>query len=281
MRRYLTLLLVPFATAAMLVACGPGDGTTPDANGGAALDEPLGGAGDTLGGTTEAPETSLPPTADVPADTGDDLAAGGGAADTPGAGMADTPAAGGEVAGGGAGDAAAPPAAGADVAEEPAAGQDAAETPAAGEAPADEAAQAEGDQGVAGGGAAPAAGEPVTITLTASDQGVLVQSVAGAADPDSVAQAEDTNPDLNLTVGQRYEIVYQGAGEFVLMNAAGDPLLASGATEGSFAQDADVDFQAQADRISFTLTDALAQELDHYAAGTDLSQEGNIAIQGG
>lgn len=276
MRRYLTLLLVPFATAAMLVACGPGDGTTPDANGGAALDEPLGGAGDTLGGTTEAPETSLPPTADVPADTGDDLAAGGGAADTPGAGMADTPAAGGEVAGGGAGDAAAPPAAGADVAEEPAAGQDAAETP-----PADEAAQAEGDQGVAGGGAAPAAGEPVTITLTASDQGVLVQSVAGAADPDSVAQAEDTNPDLNLTVGQRYEIVYQGAGEFVLMNAAGDPLLASGATEGSFAQDADVDFQAQADRISFTLTDALAQELDHYAAGTDLSQEGNIAIQGG
>lgn len=276
MRRYLTLLLVPFATAAMLVACGPGDGTTPDANGGAALDEPLGGAGDTLGGTTEAPETSLPPTADVPADTGDDLAAGGGAADTPGAGMADTPAAGGEVAGGGAGDAAAPPAAGADVAEEPAAGQDAAETPAA-----DEAAQAEGDQGVAGGGAAPAAGEPVTITLTASDQGVLVQSVAGAADPDSVAQAEDTNPDLNLTVGQRYEIVYQGAGEFVLMNAAGDPLLASGATEGSFAQDADVDFQAQADRISFTLTDALAQELDHYAAGTDLSQEGNIAIQGG
>jgi hypothetical protein len=135
---------------------------------------------------------------------------------------------------------------------------------------------AEGDE-VAGGGAAAPAGEPVVITFTQAAEGVAVQNVQGAEDAEAVAATDQPNPDLNLTVGQRYEFTFDGEGDLVFFDAANQPLLTSAGAEGTFAQDADVAAETEEGRVAFTLTEELAQEIDHYAVGPE-EQGGTVNV---
>jgi hypothetical protein len=242
MKQKLLMLLAVLLTGGMLVACGPGDEFAEDGavdGGGGVVDEPLGGdaeGADTFGDTGDA--------------VGDDAAAD------------ETV----EL----------------DLEEEETTDADAAvdgeveadvetETDVAAEG--DAAAEAEGDE-VAGGGAAAPAGQPVVITFTQAAEGVAVENVEGAEDAEAVAATDQPNPDLNLTVGQRYEFAFDGEGDLVFFDANNEPLLTSAGTEGAFAEDADVAAETEDGRVSFTLTEELAQEIDHYAVGPE--EQGGI-----
>jgi hypothetical protein len=259
MKQKLLMLLAVLLTGGMLVACGPGDEFAEDGavdGGGGVVDEPLGGdagGADTFGDTGDAAggdEAAADETVEL--DLGDEAATDADAA------------AGGEVE--------------ADVETEAetetdvAAEGDAAEGDAAAEAEGD----AEGDE-VAGGGAAAPAGQPVVITFTQAAEGVAVQNVEGAEDAEAVAATDQPNPDLNLTVGQRYEFTYDGEGDLVFFDADNQPLLTSAGTEGAFAEDADVAAETEEGRVSFTLTEELAQEIDHYAVGPE-EQGGTVNV---
>lgn len=237
MKQKLLMLLAVLLTGGILVACGPGDEFAED-NGGGVVDEPLGAeTTDTFDNDTTAFGDEVEP--DTAADAGETVEMDLGED--------------------------------AEVAEDAAAD---AET----DFETDEttAADAEGDEGeVAGGGAAPAAGETVVVTLSQAAEGVAVENIEGADDAESIASTDESNPDLNLTVGQRYEFAYDGEGDLVFFNGDNEPLLSSAGTESAFAADADVQAEMEDGRISFTLTEELAQEIDHYAAGPE-EQGGQI-----
>lgn len=121
----------------------------------------------------------------------------------------------------------------------------------------------------------------VTIVLNASDNGIQVADISGTDTPDQIAASEEQNPTLNLTVGQRYTLSLQNAGELALLDASGNVLLASNGSEGTLTDDGGVDFQADGSSLSFTLTQDLADQIDRYATGTDLAQGGQIAVSEG
>lgn len=246
MKQKLLTLLAVLLTGGILVACGPGDETAQDPAGGGVVDEPLAG---------EPGE----------ADTFGDPAA----ADTFDEGAAEEPTAEGETV---EMDLEEP------VAEEDAPADDAAAADAEeGDIGADVTAEAdaEGEEVAGGGAAAPAEGEAIVINFSQAAEGVAVDNVQGAEDAEQVANTEETNPALNLTVGERYEFAYDGEGDLVFLNADDQPILSTAGTDSAFAEDSEVAAESQDGRLSFTLTEDLAQELDHYAAGPD-EQGGQI-----
>ena len=272
MKQKLMMLFAVLLTGGMLVACGPGDGTGADevGGGGGVVDEPLegteGGALD--GGALDGGDTAL--NGDVA--TGDDAALEEPAAEE-GVGAEGDVAAEGEEIQLDVEEDAEVPVESADQAaqDEPAAG---AEEPAA-EQPAEEQ-PAEGEE-VAGGGAAPAQGEPVTITFTQAAEGVAVENIQGAEDAQSIAETGQPNPDLTLTTGQRYEFSYDGEGDLVFYNANDEELLSTAGTDSQFAQDSEVQAETGDGQLSFTLTEQLAQEIDRYAVGPD-QQGGQVNV---
>lgn len=246
MKQKLLYLLAVLLTGGMLVACGPGDETADDgiAGGGGVVEDPLTADGDDAFGA-DAGETDF---------AGDDndvaVAEEGEDADFAEEAEAET------------------------TIEDPFAsveGEEAEETEEA------EMAEAEGEE-VAGGGAAAPAGEPIVITFSQAAEGVAVENVRGGDDSQEIASTDETNPDLNLTTGQRYEFEYDGEGDFVIYNSDNEPVLSSAGTDSAFAQDAEVDVQAENGRLSFTLTEELGQELDHYAVGQG-EQGGRINVE--
>ncbi|MEX2534337.1 MAG: hypothetical protein WD273_01960 [Trueperaceae bacterium] len=264
MKQKLLMLLAVLLTGGMLVACGPGDGTDETiGGGGGVVDEPLGndlGADDTFGDDTAVFEddtlgddvaaddetVGADPLGDADAvDTTDDAALG----EDAGFGDAQDTEVEGETVEMNLGD---------DAAVE---GDDAAVE---GEAEVD----AEGEE-VAGGGAAPAAGETIVVTFSEAAEGIAVENIQGAQDAEAIASTGEANPDLNLTVGQRYDFMYDGDGDLVFYNTDGEELLSTAGTEGAYGQDSEVAVEVEDGRLSFTLTDQLAQEIDRYSAGVD------------
>lgn len=268
MKQKLLYFLAVLLTGGMLVACGPGDETADDgvAGGGGVVEDPLTAEGDDAfgadaGETDFAGEDNEAEDAEF-AEEGDDVdvaVAEEGEADD------------------------------AEFAEETEAettiedpfasveGEETEETAEGEETEEAEMAEAEGEE-VAGGGAAAPAGEPVVITFTQAAEGVAVENVRGGDDSQEIASTDETNPDLNLTTGQRYEFEYDGEGDFVIYNSDNEPILSSAGTDSAFAQDAEVDAQAENGKLSFTLTEELGQELDHYAVGPD-EQGGRINVE--
>lgn len=241
MKRKLLMLLAVLLTGGMLAACGPGDEFADDTGGGV-VDEPLGAE------TTDTVE------GDIAADTFDDDAA----VDTTADADADAEVEGETVE--------------MDLDDETVATEEDADS----EVSAEEAAEGEettaetAEEGeVAGGGAAPAEGEAIVVTFSQAAEGVAVENVQGADDAESIAATDESNPDLNLTVGQRYEFEYDGEGDLVFFNSDNEALLSSAGTDSAFAQDSDVQAEMQDGKVSFTLTEELAQEIDHYAVGPD------------
>lgn len=252
MKHKLMMLLAVLLTGGMLVACGPGEDEATDTTGDAGVvDEPLteeNGVDTDLGADMTAEETE--PLAEEEAEdpdatvelTPDEEAAEAETAETEDAAADQTP-----------GDA--------DVAQEETEQQDA-------QAQAEEQIDAEGD--VAGGGAAaPAEGEAITVTLTQAAEGVSVENVQGAQDAQQVASTEETNPELTLSSGQRYEFSWDGEGDLVFYDSNDQPIFSTAGTDSEFANDEEVNAVMESDQIAFTVTEDLAQQLARYAAGPD------------
>lgn len=254
MKQKLLTLLAVLLTGGILVACGPGDETTADGGGAGIVDEPvvdqpLGDADDTF--TADTAETDTADDVDINAETTDAEVGTDATADA----EADT--------------------FGENETEEVAADDTEVELDLADEGDAEGEPVAEGDQGeeVAGGGAAAPAGEAIVITFSQAAEGVAVENVDGG-DAESIADTEESNPDLNLSTGQRYEFVYDGEGDLVFYNSDGEALLST-TGQGAFVDDSEVSAQAEDGRISFTMTEDLAQEIDRYAAGPE-EQGGSV-----
>lgn len=117
-----------------------------------------------------------------------------------------------------------------------------------------------------------------TDTGGAGDQAAVVTlgeslNVMEAQAPATAA----SETELELAVGERYEIRTEGQGDLMLENDAGDPLLATGDEEGTFEQDQDVAFEGGENSVTFTLTEELAQELAALSQGEQRLQ---VRVQG-
>jgi plastocyanin len=122
---------------------------------------------------------------------------------------------------------------------------------------------------------------PVIITLdNVSATAWVVTSVEGA---EGIADLEAENAALTLEVGTRYRFVNNGganAHPLDFRDAEGNFLLAQGSTEGSFESDTEVDFVADSEGVTFTLTQALADQLATYYCTFHPPMTGDITIAG-
>ena len=110
-----------------------------------------------------------------------------------------------------------------------------------------------------------------------------VTSVEGA---DNFAATGEDNAALRLEVGKRYRFDLSGVNSDVHpfeLNGEGDEnlMLAQNALTGSFEDDEAVNFKAEDDAITFTLTAALAAELQRYNCGVHTgSMRGGVSVSG-
>jgi hypothetical protein len=112
----------------------------------------------------------------------------------------------------------------------------------------------------------PSTDEVITLTFSASSsQDYTLERVEGAT---GVA-TPGADPELTLTVGKRYRIINQalGAHPFALSSSptysAANLLLKEDGT-GSFVADTTVNYVKNSDGFTFTLTQALADQLKSY-----------------
>jgi len=93
----------------------------------------------------------------------------------------------------------------------------------------------------------------------------------------SVAPTGEENPTLTFEVGQRYAVENRGipAHPFALRAADDSPLLSQSA-EGSYEDDADVDWVDNDETFAFTLTEALAADIDYYICTAHPSMRGDV-----
>lgn len=105
----------------------------------------------------------------------------------------------------------------------------------------------------------------VTITLQNVDSSAwVVTSVEGA---EGVAKLATENTPITLTVGQRYHFVNLGTVQIhplALRGKDGDSLLNQRPQDRPFETDPVVDFVADDAGITFTLTEALAEQIGAY-----------------
>lgn len=124
--------------------------------------------------------------------------------------------------------------------------------------------------------------DEVTLTINNIDAAAwYVVSVDGADDVAAEGE-ENANPAWQLSVGTRYRINNQGGSahplELLSDDATAPPLL-SQADEGTFESDTEVDYKEDADGITFTLTQALADELASYICTFHSGMEGSIITE--
>lgn len=107
--------------------------------------------------------------------------------------------------------------------------------------------------------------QEVTVTFQNLDSSAwLVTQVQGA---EGVAKLDTENTPITLTVGQRYRFVNLGTLQIhplALRGKDGESLLNQRPQDRPFETDPEVDFRADDEGISFTLTAALAAQLGSY-----------------
>jgi len=141
-----------------------------------------------------------------------------------------------------------------------------------------------------------------TVTVSLDNVGSSAWEVI-AVDDDDVAPQETENPTLQLQVGTRYVVENGGwsVHPLAFRDAGGDALLSqdengsNGGDSGdspyysgvssarlfdshTFADDPDVDWRDDGDEVAFTLTEALAAELDRYICTVHSSMVGDVSI---
>jgi plastocyanin len=127
-----------------------------------------------------------------------------------------------------------------------------------------------------------AAAEGVTITLEAVGLSAWTVTAVEGASPEEVGELSVENPTLSLEVGRRYHFDVSGVDSSYhpldLRDAEGNVLLAQGAQEGAFAADEEVAFEANADAVVFTLSEALSEVIATYHCTVHPPMVGEIAV---
>jgi hypothetical protein len=116
----------------------------------------------------------------------------------------------------------------------------------------------------------------VTFTITnVGFSAYIVTQVEGAEV--EVAEVGANNAPWTLEVGKRYRIVNLAGTAHPLLLRSGQEVLLSQRGGGRFADDAEVAFERDDEGIAFTLTEALAKELDNYVCAFHPTMTGIIA----
>ncbi|WP_296622800.1 hypothetical protein [Marivirga sp.] len=118
------------------------------------------------------------------------------------------------------------------------------------------------------------------VGMTVANSGSTAYFVSGINGNEDVTTLNEDNSTWQLTVGTRYELTVTGASShpFALRDIEDNILLSMNDVDGNFEGDMDVDFQTSGTSFSFTLTQALADELDNYVCTVHLGMTGGIAI---
>jgi plastocyanin len=125
----------------------------------------------------------------------------------------------------------------------------------------------------------------ITLTFSASSaQDYTLESVEGAT---TVGAAGALDPEITLEVGKRYRIINKalGAHPFALSGSetynSSSVLLGDSSVSmmGSFETNADVKFVENTDGFTFTLTQALADQLKSYLCIFHSSMFGKVTVQ--
>lgn len=118
--------------------------------------------------------------------------------------------------------------------------------------------------------------EAVTVTLDNEGASAwLIQSADEDVGPTGVS-----NPTLSLTVGTRYRFENLGwSGHPLAFRDAADAPLLTQDGQGSFEDDAAVDWVDNGDDLAFTVTEALADELDNYVCTVHPAMEGTVEAE--
>jgi hypothetical protein len=117
------------------------------------------------------------------------------------------------------------------------------------------------------------------VVITMENVGNEAWVVSGIDGNQNVASVDEENPTLTLQVGNRYRIENLAAAEhpLELLDADGNVLLAQGGA-GTLADDGEIAYAEDANGVSFTLTEALAEQLAGYQCGVHPEMAGDIEI---
>lgn len=118
------------------------------------------------------------------------------------------------------------------------------------------------------------------VEMTVGNNGATAYFVSEITGNEEVTSLNEDNSAWELTVGTRYVLTVSGASShpFALRNSDNSILLSMNSVEGSFEDDADVDFQTNGTSFSFTLTQALADEINNYVCTVHLGMTGSITV---
>ncbi len=129
----------------------------------------------------------------------------------------------------------------------------------------------------------------VNVSMTADgNEAWIITNVEGAVGLESPqegidddAETDTPNPTLTLSVGERYRFNNPLYDVHVLQfrNGSGDVLLGQGETQGSFAENEEVNAVVSDNAVTFTVTEALAQELADYRSREYDAMTGAIQVQ--
>jgi hypothetical protein len=125
-----------------------------------------------------------------------------------------------------------------------------------------------------------------TVSAATADTTVTFDNVGSRAwevsnvDGDNASAGSGDNPDLTFeTTGARYRIENRGwsAHPFALRDSNDEYLLSQDGS-GSFEDDGDVNWTDGGDTLAFTLTGALADQVDDYICTLHSSMQGTVAV---
>jgi len=121
-----------------------------------------------------------------------------------------------------------------------------------------------------------AAEPPSEVALVIDNVGVSAWEVV-EDESGEVAPTGEENPTMTFAVGTRYVIENRGYSvhPFALRGADDSPLLSQDA-DGAYEDDGDVDWVDNEETLAFTVTDALAADLDYYICTVHSSMRGDV-----
>jgi plastocyanin len=119
------------------------------------------------------------------------------------------------------------------------------------------------------------------VEMTVGNNGVTSYFVSEINGNEEVTSLNEDNSAWELTVGTRYVLTVTGASShpFALRSSDNTILLSMNSVDGSFEDDADVNFQTNGTSFSFTLTQALADEINNYVCTIHAGMTGNITVK--
>lgn len=118
------------------------------------------------------------------------------------------------------------------------------------------------------------------VEMTVDNSGSSAYFVSAINGDEDVTTLNEDNSTWQLTVGTRYELTITNASvhPFALRDSENNILLSMNNVDGNFEGDTDVDFETGGSTFNFTLTQALADELDNYVCTVHLGMTGGIII---